>query len=175
MSAKNNILYAAASLAASEGITALGVERIVQAAGVSKGSFFYHFATKEEMIRALFKHVAERCISEVDEAVANGARFTDAFIEMVVRDLREKGELIAVIVATVALDPSLRAVLTAHSEDLHKRMIKEDALSEEQADLLRLVIDGAMIGTVLYEPEGKLERIESAKRVLYWILRETVG
>lgn len=166
MSARNTLLDAAASLAAAEGVTALGVERVAKEAGVSKGSFFYHFSTKEEMVRALLDHVAQRCMGEVDEAVVKGARFTDALIDMVVRELRENGALIAVLVATVALDPSLRASLTARGENWRYRMIEEDGLSPQCADLLRLAIDGAMIGIVLYEPAGRIERAANAERVL---------
>ena len=172
MSARDSLLEAATSLAATEGVTALGVERVVQEAGVSKGSFFYHFATKEEMVRALLDHVAQRCMGEVEEAVAKGARFTDALIDMVVRELRENGALIAVLVASVALDPSLRAPLTARSENWRHRLIEEDGLPAQRADLLRLAIDGAMIGTVLYEPAGRIERATSAERVLRSIVED---
>ena len=172
MSARNNLLDAAASLAAAEGVTALGVERVVQEAGVSKGSFFYHFTTKEEMIRALLDHVAQRCMGEVDEAVAKGARFTDALIDMVVRELRQNGALIAVLVAAVALDPSLRTALTARSANWRSRIINEDNLSPECATLLLLAIDGAMIGTVLYETTEKAERAANAERILRSIIEE---
>ncbi len=172
MSARTTLLDAAASLAATKGVTALGVERVVQEAGVSKGTFFYHFATKEEMVRALLDHVAQRCMSEVDEAVAKGMRFTDAFIDMVVRDLRENRELIAVLVAAVALDPSLRATLTSRNEEVRRRMMEEDGLPPERVDLICLAIDGAMIGTVLYELEERLERANNAERVLRSIVED---
>ncbi len=174
MSARNKLLHAAASLAATEGVTALGVERVVQEAGVSKGSFFYHFATKEEMIRTLLDHVAQRCMDEVEAAVAKGARFTDVLIDMVVREIRENGALIGVLVAAVALDPSLRASLTARNADWRHRMVEEDGLSPQRADLLQLTIDGAMIGTVLYEPEGRKERAANAERVLRALIEDGV-
>ncbi len=170
MSTRTILLDAAASLAATEGVTALGVERVVREAGVSKGSFFYHFATKEKMIQALLDHVAMRCMCEVDEAVAKGARFIDALIDMVVRELRENGALIAVLVAAVALDPSLRTTLTARRADWRCRMIEEDGMSPERADLVCLAIDGAMIGTVLYEPAGQTERAANAERILRSII-----
>ena len=174
MSAKNNLLDAAASLAASEGVTALGVERVVKEAGVSKGSFFYHFATKEDMIGTLLEYVAQRCMAEVDDAVEKGARFTDALIDMVVRELKQNGEFIGVLVASVALDPSLRVSLTARYENWRQRMIEEDGLTPESADLLQLAIDGAMISTVIYEPEGRIERANNAERVLRSILENQV-
>ena len=170
MSARYNLLNAAASLVAAEGVTALGVERVVQEAGVSKGSFFYHFATKEEMIRALLDHVVQGCMSEVDEAVSNGASLTDALIDMVVGELRQNGALIAVLVASVTLDASLRATLTDRCEKLRSRLIDEGGLSPECVDLLQLAIDGAMIGTVLYNPAGRMKRAANAERILRSII-----
>ena len=171
MSARVKLLDAAAALAVREGVTALGVERVVKEAGVSKGSFFYHFPTKEEMVRALLDHVAQSCMDEVEAAIADGARFSDAMIEMVVRELTENGALIAVLVSSVALDPTLRAKLTERSQTWRARMIEEDGLPPERADLLRIAIDGAMIGAVLYEPAGARERAQNAERILRDILR----
>ena len=152
MSARERILDAAASLAARYGVTALGVERVVKKAGLSKGAFFYHFANKEEMVRGLLDHVAAERMAEVEVAVANGARFSDALVEMLVGEARENGALIHVLVASVALDPTLRATLTARSADWRRRMIEEDGMSEAEADVLRLAMDGLMIASVLYEP-----------------------
>lgn len=166
MTAKTNILNAAAALARTDGVTALGIERVVQKAGASKGAFFYHFKSKEEMIRALLDHVSAQCMHEVNRKVGNGARFTDALIDMVTRELRENGELIAVLVASVSLDPSLRPQLTSHVQEVRNRMITEDSLSAEQADLLRLAIDGAMIGTVLYDIEDQEVRSRQIEALL---------
>ena len=151
MSARTALLDAAAALAMREGVPALGVERVVREAGVSKGSFFYHFDTKEEMVRALLDHVAAQRMAEVEAAVTGGARFTDALIGMVAEDVGRGGGLIAVLVAAVALDPSLRNVLTERRDGWVRRMIDEDGLLADRAALLMLGIDGAMIGTVLYD------------------------
>ncbi|MEM8797717.1 MAG: TetR/AcrR family transcriptional regulator [Pseudomonadota bacterium] len=160
MSAKTNLLEAAAALAQSDGVTALGVERVVQKAGVSKGAFFYHFESKEEMVRALLDHVSERCMLTVEDAVANGKRFTDAFVEMVIGEIQNNGALIAVLVASVSLDPMLREKLTERRKIIRGRMIAEDGLSPDRAAVLCLAIDGAMIGTVLYDEGVTAERTE---------------
>ena len=75
MSAREAILKAAAELAAKEGVTALGVDRVNQHAGVSKGSFFYHFKTKEEMIHALVAQVSAQCMGNVERDVSKGRAF----------------------------------------------------------------------------------------------------
>lgn len=159
MSAKSSLLEAAAALARSDGVTALGVEKVIQKAGVSKGAFFYHFATKEEMVRALLDHVSQRCMRQVDEAVAQGERFTDAFVDMILEEVRDNGALIAVLVASVSLDPSLKVLLTERMRLIRNRMIEEDGMSPQRADLLRVALDGMMIGTVLYDDATNVERL----------------
>lgn len=158
MSAKTNILNAAAALARTEGVTALGVERVVQEAGASKGAFFYHFKNKEEMISALLNQVSEQCMSDVEQAVERGSRFTDAFVDMVIDQVSNNGALIAVLVASVSLDPTLKDGLAERRQRARSRMVNEDGMSQERANMLCLAIDGAMIGTVLYGDTTKTER-----------------
>ena len=171
MSAKLSLLEAAAALARSDGVTALGVEKVIQKAGVSKGAFFYHFATKEEMVRALLDHVSQQCMQEVDNAVAQGARFTDAFVDMILEQVRDNGALIAVLVASVSLDPGLKVLLTERMTHIRNRMIEEDGMPPERADLLRVALDGMMIGTVLYDNATNVARlrhvVEPLKRLFF--------
>lgn len=153
-----NILNAAAALARTEGVTALGVERVVQAAGASKGAFFYHFKKKDEMISALLDHVSEHCMRDVEQAVGRGDRFTDAFVDMAIRQVCDNGALVAVLVASVSLDSTLKDKLDDRRQRTRNRMVDEDGMPQEQADLLCLAIDGAMIGTVLYGDATKTQR-----------------
>lgn len=94
---------------------------------------------------------------------------------MVTRDLREKGELIAVIIAAVALAPALRLVLTRHREQICKRMTEENGIPEEKVELLLLVIDGALVGTYLYKPEQRAKRTGATIQALHSILDVTPG
>ncbi|MCI0394737.1 MAG: TetR/AcrR family transcriptional regulator [Chloroflexi bacterium] len=51
-STKENLLDAAISLMLAKGYTATGVEEICQQAGVTKGSFFYYFKSKDDLAKA---------------------------------------------------------------------------------------------------------------------------
>lgn len=50
---KNRILDAAQHLMLNEGFHGVTVERLITEAGISKGSFFYHFASKDDLPAAL--------------------------------------------------------------------------------------------------------------------------
>ena len=53
LAARGALLEAAAEVFASHGYAGASVERIVQRAGFSKGTFYWHFASKEELFLAL--------------------------------------------------------------------------------------------------------------------------
>jgi AcrR family transcriptional regulator len=50
-SAKQRILQAADELFYSEGIHSVGIDRVIASAGVAKGSLYYSFAGKDELVR----------------------------------------------------------------------------------------------------------------------------
>src|SRR5258708_3032529 len=67
---KTRILNAALSVFRTKGYTATRVEDICEAAGLTKGSFFHHFSTKEELAIA-----AADYWSEVTSALFAGAPY----------------------------------------------------------------------------------------------------
>jgi AcrR family transcriptional regulator len=67
---RERLLAAGRELFGSQGYDATSIEAILQAAQVTKGSLYHHFATKE----ALFDAVLERLIAEVAAAAADAAR-----------------------------------------------------------------------------------------------------
>ena len=93
-------------------------------------------------------------------------RFTDALIDMVFQQIKEEGALIGVLVAAVLLDKEMTVELRQRSEDWKRRMIEEDGLPEARASLLRMAIDGLMIGTVLYGRMADEESYAEARRNL---------
>lgn len=151
MSARQAILNAAASLVAEQGVTALGIEQVNRRAGVSKGAFFYHFNTKDEMIHALLDQVSTTFSASVEQKVRDGLRFTDALVGTTMTEVRERSTLISTLIAAVYLDRSLGEVVRKQVEGWTQRMIQEDGLLPERAQLLRLALDGLMISTLIYE------------------------
>lgn len=64
-SARDRILDAAEKLILTRGVGQLGVEAIAAEAKVSKGGFFHHFATKDDLLLA----VLDRLIAQVDAVI----------------------------------------------------------------------------------------------------------
>ena len=55
---RDRILATAESLILTNGYAATSVDRIIEAVGITKGAFFYHFKTKNDMARALVQRNA---------------------------------------------------------------------------------------------------------------------
>ncbi len=64
------ILAAAKRLLEQEGIDALTMDEIAQAAGVAKGTLYLYFQSKDELIQALLSQVAEAIIGDLEVILA---------------------------------------------------------------------------------------------------------
>ncbi|MGD8710745.1 MAG: TetR/AcrR family transcriptional regulator [Ectothiorhodospiraceae bacterium] len=58
---------AAEALILEQGFAGSSVDRLIQAAGVTKGTFFYHFATKLDLAKALVERYAELDRSQLED------------------------------------------------------------------------------------------------------------
>jgi AcrR family transcriptional regulator len=68
---RERILDAALDVIARRGYSAAGVQEIVDLSETSKGSFYFHFPSKEKMAMALVDRMSEKLINRVQESVKN--------------------------------------------------------------------------------------------------------
>ena len=66
---RERLVRAGLQLLHEQGYCATGVQQIADAAGVPKGSFYNHFASKQEMARAVIALYAEELWAELQEAL----------------------------------------------------------------------------------------------------------
>lgn len=69
--ARERILDTALEVVARRGYTAAGVQEIVNLSGTSKGSFYFHFSSKEQMVIALLERMSEKLINKVYDSIKN--------------------------------------------------------------------------------------------------------
>ncbi|RAP77154.1 TetR/AcrR family transcriptional regulator [Paenibacillus montanisoli] len=67
-SAKERILRVASELFYSDGIRAVGIDRIIAESGVAKASFYRNFATKDDLVVAFLELRQLRSLSKIEEA-----------------------------------------------------------------------------------------------------------
>lgn len=67
--ARERILDTALEVIAKRGYTSAGVKEIVDLSGTSKGSFYFHFPSKERMVMALLERMSEKLVNKVHNAI----------------------------------------------------------------------------------------------------------
>ena len=63
------ILDAAVEVLAQRGYSAAGVQEIVDLSGTSKGSFYFHFSSKEKMVTALLDQMSGKLVKKIQESI----------------------------------------------------------------------------------------------------------
>jgi AcrR family transcriptional regulator len=79
------VIDAAISVLADKGITGTSVQEIADAAGISKGSIHYHFASKEELL----ERVLQRCFERIEVRVREAFELPGGPLERMNRALYE--------------------------------------------------------------------------------------
>ena len=103
---RQQIIEAAATAFAARGLEGVALNDIVRASGLTKGAFYFHFASKEDLALAVFRAKQEELLGHLtgERALASdgAGQGTDA-LEALAALLRHRAELLAA-------DPSLRCV-----------------------------------------------------------------
>lgn len=66
---RDEILTVAGALFYSEGIRAVGIDRIIEKAGVAKATLYRHFPSKEDLVVAYLNERHERVLGSLDEVL----------------------------------------------------------------------------------------------------------
>lgn len=69
--ARERILNAAASLLARRGYYNANVDEIIQQSGTSKGSFYFHFPSKEQMALGLVDQLSDKLVRKLERSIAS--------------------------------------------------------------------------------------------------------
>lgn len=142
MDVRAALLRAAAELIAESGADGAGVNAVIERAGLSKGTFYHYFQSKEELLEALVRELSARAADAVRHAVSRP-------------DLDAIARLNAFLVASRELKQDRRALVVQltlalyrdESADLRRRL--ERATHDELAPLLgEILAQGINEGTL---------------------------
>src|SRR5687767_2265110 len=104
------IFEAAVRLFAEEGYVGASVERIAAAAGVAKGTFFVHFATKDAIVTTIVRRQVRGARSARERVLARGGSPVDALRATVMALGEQAGadrNLSRAVVSANVMNPSL--------------------------------------------------------------------
>ncbi|MCO5089900.1 TetR/AcrR family transcriptional regulator [Bosea sp. (in: a-proteobacteria)] len=161
------LLDHAAKLAVEQGLAAVTVQAVSDAAGVTKGGFTHHFPSKQALIDTVFHELLERLGHDLDRRMEADAEhygaFTRAYLEAVFdMDPSAKGSPWAALSISMLTDPKLRVSWTQWFQERLERHEATD--SDVQLTAIRLAADGLWLADLTGVALG--ERIELRNHLL---------
>lgn len=146
-SKRKSLLRAAATLVAERGYSALTLDAVGAATGVSKGGVLYHFPSKEALVAALLEELTagfdtDQAAAHAADPVAPGA-WTRAYVTASSNPQQDEPAQMAAValLAAVGYDPLLLGPLQAHYAHWVTRLA-DDGLPGVDAHVVRLAADG---------------------------------
>lgn len=142
---RQSLLEHAARIVLDQGIAAMTMQAVAEAAGVSKGGLIHHFPSKKELVEALFDDVMDDFDREVERLLATdpGGQgcFTRAYIDATLNMLWAKNpSQMAVLSILMLSDAHLRQRWNDWIQAREKRHATTDSTPHLQ--VMRLAADG---------------------------------
>lgn len=182
---RQKLVAAARALILERGFTGAGVDQICAAAGVTKGAFFHHFKSKDEIGRAALDDWAAFGMGIYASAKADPARYpldhVHKFIDIMIGFMRESESPVTCVVGMMSQElalanPALRDVCSRYLGDWAEfaRQLLEEAKAaqppkldfdaDEVAWFLQSIWQGSMlISKTRQEPRIAIRNLERAK------------
>lgn len=151
---RTKILDAARKLFGDRGFGQATIEDIAGAAGVSNGALYHHFASKEELFKAILTdHISDERL-EISALVPAASlrevleRFASYWFEHLRKD-HEVDPLFAEVWAQAARDPWARQAMTGFIRD-GASLIENALRIGQETGLIRQDVDRHAVGTLMY-------------------------
>lgn len=148
---RRSLLDQAARIATEQGLAAVTLQAVAEAASVTKGGLLHHFPGKQPLIEAVFADLLARLDDEIDGLIAADpqphGRFTRAYVDAFFRETRdgEKSPWAAIAVSCMA-DAGLRALWS----DWMRRRMEQHAETDDAPALavVRYAADGIWLANL---------------------------
>lgn len=176
---RDKILEAASDLFYKQGIRAVGVDLVVEKAGVAKTSLYRHFGTKDDLVAAFLERADLDFWSEWDRVAEQYADNARAELNAQLDWIGERAgqpdyrgcPQINVAAEFPDADHPARKVAKAHKRELRQRMkcIAErlnSAAPDELAGQLAVLVNGAFVSTHIFEPGEAAQLLRRAANAL---------
>jgi AcrR family transcriptional regulator len=176
---RDRILETASTLFYRRGVRAVGVDLVVEEAGVAKTSLYRHFRTKDDLIAAFLHREDEdfwKCWDDTTQRHPSGA---EAELEAQLRWIGERVSRpnyrgcpqLNVAAEFPDLDHPARAVATAHKRELRRRLTDlakrlQAKRPNELAAQLSLLINGAFVSSQMFSADEATPLLLATSRAL---------
>ncbi|PBC70320.1 TetR family transcriptional regulator [Streptomyces sp. TLI_235] len=177
LSPRERLVQAASRLFYYEGVRAIGVERLIAEAGVTKATFYRHFAAKDDLVVAylLTKDAYYKEVAEPLAAAYPPAEAIDLIFEAIAEHARERGFRGSPFLNAAAeypdADHPVRSLVTSHRDWI--RSLFQNLLAslghtapESAAGALLMLYDGAMAAGYLDDSTAAHKTLLDAVRLI---------
>lgn len=160
---KQSLIECAATVAATEGMNHISIQKVAGMAGVTKGGLLHHFPSRRHLLDALYDHLLKDIEAKINSRMENDngyGRFTRAYISGMLRDLTDKSKP-AEATLSMLLDKDLSAAWKAWMS--RKLEAHKETDGDEWLETLRYASDGVWLAVSC----GSLQDFETiAQRLL---------
>lgn len=150
---RRQLLEVAARLASEKGMTAVTLDAVSGASGVSKGGLLHHFPSKNMLLEALFDSMLEQLDAAIQEAMRADplphGRFTRAYLRacLALRDEPEDNRDWVQVTMVLLSEPQLRQRWRDWVRERSEEYVGTD--SSVDAAIVRLATDGIWLADLL--------------------------
>jgi len=170
---KEAILYAAAELFVTKGMSTTSVDDIAEAAQVAKGSIYYNFGSKANLVEALMTEALERTRSSIAEAASGlrGVPKRRAILETLLRRMQAHPYATRLMVNEVFRTDREWHDTAAQWHQATTDLLTDDLVAETRRPVDDCaIIAGSMVGACLvaamewltFRPDRTVEQVRDA-------------
>jgi len=152
---KEKLIEAAIELMAEHGFHATSVQSIVDTAGATKGAFYHHFESKDDVLVAIFERFNERRVELLREIIDEDS--SSAAFAKLVEEL------------TAAQDSYGREISILSRDGQYLRKIASARVQAAQGEVEHLIVQAIDRGV----KDGEFEPVQSAQFVAFGIFGMT--
>lgn len=175
--ARETILATAGRLFYQQGFQAVGINRIIEEAGVAKNTFFRHFPSKDELICVYLQQVHQQFMGWMRKTVAGlpPEAALRAVMESVQKTATSEHCKGCIFIHSAAEFPDLGSpahqLACAHKQELRdflEELAATASLQQPQAlaEQLLLVIDGAWAAARMFGPDNQARQLTQLTELL---------
>ncbi|SFP90981.1 TetR/AcrR family transcriptional regulator [Salibacterium halotolerans] len=160
MEKRQQILEGASKVISERGLHRLTLDAVAKECNMSKAGLIHHFPSKEALITAMNKQVADRFTESIDQANDQEPSYNKAYLKGSIEELNAPKMLNVSnsLLAAIATNPELIQPWRQSYEEMDEKM-KQEGISEELSSIIRLVSDGLWFANMFdLQPLSKQEQ-----------------
>lgn len=142
---RQKILRAAAQIINTKGVLALTLEAVAKEAKISKGGLFYHFATKDDLMKGMNDYIMQTFFDDLERIANNDPRhqgkWTRAYTNLTFNLLDNEFDMNLAFLSAIATSPDLVKSLARDLKVLQNQ-IENDQIDPIVSTVIRLAVDG---------------------------------